>query len=126
MSSKKIPRTFQVKVMEFFREYWAVRSGLDVTQILRDMPPAMSSTIGEILYHRFLSNMPLFRGLSSEVIDALCHEVQPLVSIYKPLVRNSDALRYCHLLLESDVYICSENLFTVFHFTLHRTHSKVK
>jgi hypothetical protein len=40
------------------------------------------------LYARFLDTIPLFRGLSAEIIDALCRALVPILAYYmiRPLV----------------------------------------
>ena len=41
----------------------------------------MAATIAERLYGRFLSTVPLFSGLSTEVISALCLRCKPLLAM---------------------------------------------
>ena len=40
---------------------------IDPSEILSLMPPSMRDDVTKELYHDFLSRVPLFRGLSSEV-----------------------------------------------------------
>ena len=43
----------------------------DIENVLSACPPAMAATIAERLYGRSLSTVPLFAGLSTDVISAL-------------------------------------------------------
>lgn len=72
MSDKKMPKGFRMKAMEHFNEVWTNNSSVDVPALLQQCPPAMGSTMSELLYGRFISTVPLFKGLSPEVISAIC------------------------------------------------------
>ena len=50
---------------------------IDPSEILSLMPPSMRDDVTKELYHDFLSRVPLFRGLSSEV----CHQ-QPATLLH--------------------------------------------
>ena len=83
-------------------------AGVNIDQLLSDMPPAMSSTISEILYHRFLSAMPLFRGLSSEVIAGLCHEVRPLIALKgQVIIKAGSTGREMYMVMTGEVEVLS-------------------
>jgi hypothetical protein len=44
-------------------------------------PPAMAATLAHHLYGRFLSSIPIFKGLSSAVIGALCARCKGVFAI---------------------------------------------
>ena len=62
---------------------------IDPSEILSLMPPSMRDDVTKELYHDFLSRVPLFRGLSSEV----CHQ-QPATLLHTLSLANT-ALRLC-------------------------------
>ena len=111
MQAKKIPKSFQAKAMEYFNELWSNRSGVDIDQLLTDMPPAMAGTVSEILYHRFLSAMPLFRNLSSEVIAALCHEVRPLIALKGQVIMKTGSVgREMYMVMQGEVEVGEQQI----------------
>ena len=63
---------------------------IDPSEILSLMPPSMRDDVTKELYHDFLSRVPLFRGLSSEV----CTDQRPSVLLHT-LSLASAVLRLC-------------------------------
>jgi len=57
---------------------------IDPSEILSLMPPSMRDDVTKELYHDFLSRVPLFRGLSSEV----CHQ-QPATLLHTLSLANT-------------------------------------
>jgi hypothetical protein len=47
----------------------------------RDIPPSMRNQIKHFLYAKTIKNIPIFKGLSDEVISALCCQVVPMYSL---------------------------------------------
>jgi CRP-like cAMP-binding protein len=81
LEERRFPKGFQQRVMEYFNELWTNRSHVNLPEMFEDMPPAMAHATAELLYGRFLSTIPLFRGLSGEVTSGLCMQVQPLLAL---------------------------------------------
>ena len=78
LDQRRFPKGFQSRVMEYFHEVWTNRSHVNLDEMFDQMPPAMAGAFTELLYGRFLSTIPLFRGLSNEVLSGLCMHVRPL------------------------------------------------
>jgi CRP-like cAMP-binding protein len=81
MQTKRLPKAFQSRAMEHFNELWNNQSSIDLTEILDQCPPAMASNMSELLYGRFLSTVPIFHGLSPQVIGALCMRCKSLLAM---------------------------------------------
>ena len=54
---------------------------IDYRALVAEMPPQMAGEVVTKLYGRFFAAIPLFRGLSSEVIAALCHVATPMLAV---------------------------------------------
>lgn len=78
MRRKKLPKNFRVHAMRHFAERWGGDSSFDVTGLMQECTPAMAAHLADLLYGRFLATVPLFRGLSPEVISALCLRCKPI------------------------------------------------
>ena len=72
--------------MTHFNEVWTNQSHVNLEQLLEQCPPAMASNLAELLYGRFLSTVPLFKGLSIEVIGALCLRCKPLLAMKNQVI----------------------------------------
>ena len=48
------------------------------SELFQDVPPAMKLNLSTFLYGSVLRSVPMFRGMSDEVIGALCGAVRPL------------------------------------------------
>lgn len=67
--------------MEHFNELWTNDGAMEIDDMLAACPPAMAATIADSLYGRFISAVPLFKGLSPELIVALCMRCKPLLAM---------------------------------------------
>ena len=72
LAEKKLPKGFRMKVMEHFNETWTNNTSGDLPALLEACPPAMAASMAELMFSRVVSSVPLFKGLSPEVISALC------------------------------------------------------
>jgi len=77
LAEKKLPKGFRMKVMEHFNETWTNNTSVDLPALLEACPPAMAASMAELMFSRVVSSVPLFKGLSPEVISALCLVRQP-------------------------------------------------
>ena len=77
LAEKKLPKGFRMKVMEHFNETWTNSTNVDLPALLEACPPAMAASMAELMFSRVVSSVPLFKGLSPEVISALCLVRQP-------------------------------------------------
>ena len=72
---------------------------LDYRALVSEMPPQMAGEVVTKLYSRFLAAIPLFRGLSSEVITALCHVATPMLAVREQAIMVEGASGLSHSLL---------------------------
>ena len=81
MQKNNLPKTLQIRIQEYCHELWGNRSGFNIDELFADVPPAMRVHLKQFLYSSIISQVPLFRGLSSEVIGALCNVAQPMYAL---------------------------------------------
>eukprot|EP01048_Picozoa_sp_COSAG05_P019714 COSAG05_NODE_3163_length_2276_cov_1.106569_3_plen_373_part_00 len=81
LDHQSLPAEQQTRIMDFFHSKWMSNRQVDYRALVAEMPPQMASEVVTKLYSRFFTGNPLFRGLSSEIIAALCHEVQPMMVV---------------------------------------------
>ena len=88
MQKKSLPKGLQLPIMEYCNELWSNRSGLNISEFLEDIPPTMRSTMLSFLYGATVARNPLFRGLSTEVINGLCGKARALYAMPNQKVMN--------------------------------------
>jgi hypothetical protein len=77
MQTKNIPKGFQIRMSEYCNELWSGK-GFDTDTLFSEVPPAMKLHLTSFLYGGTVANIPLFRGLSEEVIGAICNRARPM------------------------------------------------
>ena len=85
MKARHLPKGFQSNAMEYFNELWSNQT-IQIDDLIDECPPAMASSMTHLLYGRVLSTVPPFRGLSTEVIGALCLKCKPLMCMKDQIV----------------------------------------
>ena len=80
MAEKKLPKAFRKKAIEHFTETWTTNY-MRLGQLLQECPPAMASQMAVLLYGRYVATVPLFKGLSHEVLSALCLKCKPMTCL---------------------------------------------
>ena len=83
MQHKQLPKSFQMPMKEYCHELWSNRTSLDTEALFDDIPPHMRDQLTHLLYGPTLSSNPLFRGLSNEVMTALCNYARPMYVLPK-------------------------------------------
>lgn len=77
MAEKKLPNGFRRTAMDYFRRTWTTNY-IDLQSLLADCPPALGSNMAVLLFGRSIATVPLFKGLSHEIIAALCLKSKPM------------------------------------------------
>mgnify|MGYP006094545417 CR=1 FL=1 len=77
MAERKLPKSFRKKAIEHFTETWT-QNYVHLPSLLGECPPAMAANMAVLLYGRYVSTVPLFKGLSQEVLAAMCLRCQPM------------------------------------------------
>ena len=77
MAERKLPKGFRKKAIEHFTETWT-QNYMDLGTLLSECPPAMAANMAVLLYGRYVATVPLFKGLSQEVLSALCLKCKPM------------------------------------------------
>ena len=86
MHEKKVPKQLQTRIMQYFNQLWSARSLFDEASMLAEMPPTMSAEVTKFLYHDFLASIPLFKGLSDEILYRLCEKVVPMLALKSSVI----------------------------------------
>ena len=69
-------------------------------------PPAMASSMTHLLYGRAVSTIPLFRGLSTEVIAALCLQCRSLLALKEQtIIRQGEPGHEMYIILSGEVEV---------------------
>eukprot|EP01043_Picozoa_sp_COSAG02_P010048 COSAG02_NODE_347_length_24085_cov_23.240724_12_plen_981_part_00 len=109
LHQKKMPTGFQQRMMSHFNEVWTNQSSVDLPGMMDSMPPAMRSTLAEYLYGRFLATVPLFKGLSPEVIAALCLRVRPMVGMKNQLItKQGESGKEMYMVMSGEVEVLED------------------
>jgi len=81
MQKNNLPKLLQIRITEYCHELWNNRSGFNIDELFADVPPAMRTHLKQFLYSGTIGQIPLFRGLSREVIGALCGAARPMYAL---------------------------------------------
>eukprot|EP01050_Picozoa_sp_SAG11_P010790 SAG11_NODE_1102_length_5866_cov_2.173574_3_plen_159_part_00 len=81
LQEQRFSKRDQTTVLAYFRELWKSKTLFKETEILGEMPPAMRGELVQRLYKPAVQQMPLFKGLTDEIIAAICFRARPLVAI---------------------------------------------
>ncbi|XP_053423599.1 potassium voltage-gated channel subfamily H member 4 isoform X3 [Nycticebus coucang] len=99
----RLPRPLKQRMLEYFQTTWAVNSGIDANELLRDFPDELRADIAMHL-NREILQLPLFGTASRGCLRALSLHIK--TSFCAPgeyLLRRGDAL-------QAHYYVCSGSL----------------
>ncbi|XP_045344859.1 potassium voltage-gated channel subfamily H member 4 isoform X1 [Leopardus geoffroyi] len=99
----RLPRPLKQRMLESFQTTWAVNSGIDANELLRDFPDELRADIAMHL-NREILQLPLFAAASRGCLRALSLHIK--TSFCAPgeyLLRRGDAL-------QAHYYVCSGSL----------------
>lgn len=78
MTKHRLPKAFQHSALEYFNRVWAERMPKDLEQEMAvALPPDMTSYMIHHMYGTKIENVPIFKKLSTELINELCKLVVP-------------------------------------------------
>ncbi|XP_011785117.1 PREDICTED: potassium voltage-gated channel subfamily H member 4 [Colobus angolensis palliatus] len=103
ISVHRLPRPLKQRMLEYFQTTWAVNSGIDANELLRDFPDELRADIAMHL-NREILQLPLFGAASRGCLRALSLHIK--TSFCAPgeyLLRRGDAL-------QAHYYVCSGSL----------------
>lgn len=86
MAEKNVPKVLQSSIMQYFNQLWSARSLFDEASVLAEMPPTMAAEVSTFLYRDFLATIPLFKGLSEEILYRLCEKVVPMLALKQGVI----------------------------------------
>lgn len=81
MQKNNLPKSLQIQITEYCHELWNNRSGFNIDELFGDVPPTMRTHLKHFLYSSTIGQVPLFRGLSREVVGALCGAAKPMYAL---------------------------------------------
>ncbi|XP_058415395.1 potassium voltage-gated channel subfamily H member 4 [Diceros bicornis minor] len=99
----RLPRPLKQRMLEYFQSTWAVNSGIDANELLRDFPDELRADIAMHL-NREILQLPLFGAASRGCLRALSLHIK--TSFCAPgeyLLRRGDAL-------QAHYYVCTGSL----------------
>jgi CRP-like cAMP-binding protein/Ca2+-binding EF-hand superfamily protein len=106
MKEAKLPKSFSVKVMQHFNEAWLHQSKVDYSELMEQCPPAMAANMAYYLYGRFLIGSPLFKGMSHEVISAMCMRCVSLtVMKSQTIIRQGEPGKEMYVVMSGEVEV---------------------
>lgn len=110
LEAKQLPSGQQNKIMEYFHSTWMTNKQISYSKLVAEMPPSMANGVVTKLYGRFLETIPLFTGLSHEVIVALCREVVPMIAVKdQNIMLEGTPGRELFMLMKGEVVMTKDN-----------------
>ena len=109
MGEKRVPKPLQARIMQYFNQLWSARSLLEVNTLLQEMPPTMSAEVSTFLYRDFLATIPLFRGLSEEILYRMCEKVVPMMALkMQTIIAEGQPGTEMYLLMSGEVEVSKD------------------
>lgn len=106
MSEKKLPQNFRRRAMEHFTETWTNKNHVNLRGLMTECPPAMAGNMAQLLYGRFISAVPLFKGLSTEVVSALCLRCKPMQAMRgQNIIQEGEPGKEMYMLITGEVEV---------------------
>ena len=106
-----MPKGFQDRMMQHFNEVWNNQSDVDLNEMVDNMPPAMASALSEFLYGRFLGTVPLFKGLSKEVVAGLCAKVKPMNAMKNQnIIKQGESGKEMYMVMSGEVEVIENDV----------------
>ncbi|KAM4822695.1 voltage-gated delayed rectifier potassium channel KCNH4 [Urocitellus parryii] len=99
----RLPRPLKQRMLEYFQTTWAVNSGIDANELLRDFPDELRADIAMHL-NREILQLPLFGAASRGCLRALSLHIK--TSFCAP----GEYLLRCGDALQAHYYVCSGSL----------------
>jgi len=83
---------------------------MEEAQILNLMPPAMKTEFSYFIYAKYVSQVPLFRGLPAGVIQPLCNACQPMMAVkHQCIIEEGSTGTELYILVSGECEISSKN-----------------
>eukprot|EP01052_Picozoa_sp_SAG31_P014108 SAG31_NODE_866_length_11370_cov_4.806761_4_plen_376_part_00 len=106
MHDKRVPRTTQAKALQYFSKFYKAKLVYDEEQIFKEMPPAMRNEFSRHLYAKYISSVPMFRGVSQEIITALCGALEVAHGVKgQDILKQGSAGKELHMLIHGEVEV---------------------
>ncbi|XP_019522638.1 PREDICTED: potassium voltage-gated channel subfamily H member 4 isoform X1 [Hipposideros armiger] len=99
----RLPRPLKQRMLEYFQTTWAINSGIDANELLRDFPDELRADIAMHL-NREILKLPLFGAASRGCLRALSLHIK--TSFCAP----GEYLLRCGDALQAHYYVCSGSL----------------
>ncbi|XP_036125228.1 potassium voltage-gated channel subfamily H member 4 [Molossus molossus] len=99
----RLPRPLKQRMLEYFQTTWAINSGIDANELLRDFPDELRADIAMHL-NREILQLPLFGAASRGCLRALSLHIK--TSFCAP----GEYLLRCGDALQAHYYVCSGSL----------------
>lgn len=81
VSESRVPGSLTKQCLDYFRHHLKNRARTSDAEALSYMPPSMRVQFREHIYGEHLNRIPIFRGLSGEIMAAIRAEMTPMVAI---------------------------------------------
>ena len=86
MMEKNVAKEQSEQLLKFLNLRHQQQAVVDEAELMKELPPLFAGELSRHLYYEFLSTVPLFRNLPTEVIDKLCQEVTPMLATRQQIV----------------------------------------
>lgn len=78
---RRIPKKLKLRVRRYMEHLFRRKTGYNEKELLEHLPPALSSELLNHLYREQVENVPLFHGLSDQLVAKLCQLMKPVKSL---------------------------------------------
>ncbi|XP_051850411.1 potassium voltage-gated channel subfamily H member 4 isoform X5 [Antechinus flavipes] len=106
----RLPRPLKQRMLEYFQTTWAVNSGIDANELLKDFPDELRADIAMHL-NREILQLPLFGAASRGCLRALSLHIK--TSFCAPgeyLLRRGDALQAYYYVCSGSLEVLQDNM----------------
>ena len=107
--AKNIDQEISKQALKYINMKHQHQSSMNEADLLAELPPTLSREISRRIYTTFLASVPLFRGLSDEVILKLCEKMTPMLAMKtQQIILEGHVGSELYLVLKGEVEVTKE------------------
>ena len=106
LTHKRVDAEDADQILKYMNMQHQAQSQMDEASLIKSLPPSLSRNLSRHLYTKFLATVPLFRGLSDEVLNKLCELCVPMFAMRQQQIIQEDHIgSEMYLVLKGEVEV---------------------
>ncbi len=109
-SMRKLPRSLQNKMRDYYRYMWKKRMGYDESSFLQGLPPGLKTEVSLHLKQEVIEMIDLFKDADEEFIKEIALHLKPMILLPGDCAfREGDEGKEMYFVVKGDLAVLSKN-----------------